>query len=412
LRRVVVTGVGTICPCGNDVASTWDAVVAGRSGIGLITRFDTEGWSVRIAGEVKGFDPEDHLDRRAIKRLETFTIYAMVAAKEALIDAGFDPNAQLGDRAGVYVGSGIGGLDEIDRGAELFRATGPKALTPFFIPRALVNLAAGQVALAHGARGPSLCISTACATGNHSIGEAGRVIRGGDADLVIAGGTEAAVSPLGIAGFMAMRAMSRRNDDPATASRPFDKDRDGFVMSEGSGIVILEELDHARARGARIYAELVGYGLSNDAHHVTAPPPGHEGAVRCMRMALASAGLAPEAIDYVNAHGTSTQANDVEETRALKTVFGEHAPSLLVSSTKSMTGHLLGAAGGLEAVLSVKALHHGIVPPTATLSEPDPECDLDYVPGQARQAPIRAVLSNAFGFGGTNAALIFRSFEA
>ncbi len=412
MRRVVVTGLGAVSPCGNNVPSTWAQVCAGRSGIGPITKFDASTWPVRIAGEVKDFDIGPVVrDKKEVKRLDLFTQYALTAAWEAVLDAGLDPQAPLGDRAGVYVGTGIGGIDEIAKGAVRFEAEGYRGLSPFFVPRSLTNLAAGQIAMRFGARGPSLCISTACATGNHSIGEAWRVIRAGDADLVIAGGTEAAVVPIGVAGFMVMKALSKRNDDPATASRPFDRDRDGFVMGEGAGLLVLEELEHARARGARIYAEVIGYGLTNDAHHITAPPPGHTGAVRCMRMALASAGLAAGDIDYINAHGTSTPANDINETQAIHTVFADHARSLLVSSTKSMTGHLLGAAGGIEAVFCSLALHQGLVPPTATLENPDPECDLDYVPGVARPAPIRTALSNAFGFGGTNAALIFRRLD-
>ncbi len=411
MNRVVVTGLGALSPVGNDVSSSWEALVAGRSGIGLITRFDATDWPVRIAGELKGWDPGLTLDRKTLKRLDLFIQYAMAAAHEAVLDAGLDLSAPLGDDAGVYVGSGIGGVGEINDGALLLARDGFKGLSPFFIPKALTNLAAGQIAMRYGARGPSLCISTACATGNHCLGEAWRVLRTGEAGLVIAGGSEAALTPLGLAGFMVMRALSKRNDDPATASRPFDVDRDGFVMGEGAGIVVLETEAHARARGARIYAELVGYALTNDAHHITAPSPGGAGAARCMQLALRSAGLAPESVDYINAHGTSTDANDVTETEAIKAVFGAHAYKLMVSSTKSMTGHLLGAAGGLEAVITAKALQTGIVPPTATLQNPDPQCDLDYVPRVARQAPIGVAMSNAFGFGGTNSTLVFRRWE-
>lgn len=409
MRRVVVTGLGAVSPCGADVPSTWSAICAGRSGIGRITAFDTTDWAVQIAGEASDFDPEAHFPRKELRRLDRFSQFALVAAREALADAGVV--GPLGDRAGVYMGSGIGGIGEIEDGAVLQHERGPKGLSPFFIPKALTNLAAGHIAMEHGARGPSLCITTACATGNHSIGEAWRAIKMGDADLVVAGGAEASIKPLGMAGFMVMRALSKRNDSPETASRPFDAGRDGFVMGEGAGVLILESLESARARGARIYCELVGYGLTNDAHHITAPPEGHEGAVRCMRRALEVAGLAPEDIDYVNAHGTSTELNDREESAAIRTVFGAHADRLMVSSTKSMTGHLLGAAGGLEAVLTVQGMHTGLVPPTATLEEPGEGCDLDYVPGVAREAPVRAALSNAFGFGGTNAVLVFKALD-
>ena len=412
MRRVVVTGLGAVSPCGTDVESTWDAVCAGRSGIGPITRFDASELPTRIAGEVKGFAPERVIDPREIKRLDLFSQFALVAAHEAVVSAGLDPDAALGDRAGVYVGSGIGGISSIEDQALSFQQGGYRKISPFFLVRALTNLAAGHIAIRHGARGPNLAISTACATGNHSIGEAWRVIRCGDADLVLAGGSEAPIGPLGTAGFAMMRALSRRNEDPATASRPFDADRDGFVMAEGAGIVVVEALEHALARGARPLAELVGYGLSNDAFHVTAPPEGHEGAVRCMRLALASADLQPQDIGYINAHGTSTPYNDLHETLAIHTVFGEHARRLAVSSTKSVTGHLLGAAGGLEAVLTVLALDRARIPPTATLQKPGEGCDLDYVPGMARDQAVQAAMSNSFGFGGTNATLVFRRYVA
>jgi 3-oxoacyl-[acyl-carrier-protein] synthase II len=413
VHRVVVTGLGTLNPCGHGVAQTWSAIRAGESGIARITKFEVDDWPVQIAGEVKGWDPLSVLDRRSTKRMDLFMQYAWAASLEAVSDAGLEYNGDgLGDRAGVFVGTGIGGLAEIVKGSVNFEVEGYKGLSPFFVPRALCNLAAGQVAMKLGARGPSLCVATACATGNHSIGEAWRTIRAGDADVIIAGGAEAAILPVGVAGFMVMKALSTRNDDPETASRPFDKDRDGFVMGEGAGVVVLESLAHAQARDARIYCELVGYSLTNDAYHITKPPPGHRGAVRCMRAAIESAGLSPSDVDYINAHGTSTPQNDVHETRAIKTVFGDHARELAVSSTKSMTGHLLGAAGGLEAVLTIMAIKDQVVPPTATLQNPDPECDLDYVPGKARSARVDVALSNAFGFGGTNAALVFRRFES
>lgn len=406
MKRVVLTGLGAVTPCGLDVPSTWDAVRQGRSGIGAITGWDATEWAVQIAGQVRGFDPLDHFDRKAARRLERFVQFALVAAREAVKDAGFDPSRRLGERAGVYVGSGIGGTPAIARNAAVLAERGPRRISPFFIPQALSNLAGGYIAMAHGCEGPSLCVSTACATGNHSIGEAWRVIRLGEADLVLAGGAEGSLFDLGLAGFMAMRALSKRNDSPHTASRPFDADRDGFVMSEGAGVVMLEELDHAVARGARIYAEVLGYALTNDAHHITSPPPGHAGAARCMRLALASARLRPEDVDHINAHGTSTSTNDRAESRAIRTVFGAHADHLAVSSTKGATGHLLGAAGGIEAIFSALSLFEQRVPPTANHVTPGEGCDLDYVADGPRDMAVRAVMSNAFGFGGTNAVLV------
>jgi 3-oxoacyl-[acyl-carrier-protein] synthase II len=417
-RRVVITGLGAVTPCGNDVPSTWAAMVAARSGIGRVTRFDVTGLACQIAGEVKGFDGAAMLGAREIRRLGLFMQYAIVAADQAMADAGFvrtgDPATTVwpnGELLGVYVGSGIGGLPEIVEASNAIEKGGFDAISAYFIPRSLVNLATGQMAIRYDARGPSLVVSTACAVGNHSIGEAWRVVKSGEADVVIAGGTEASLIPLGFGGFMAMRAMSRRNDDPKTASRPFDKDRDGFVMGEGSGIVILEDLEHALARGARIYAELLGYGLTTDAHHITAPAPKGDGAARSMKAAMRSAGIAPEEVDYINAHGTSTPANDPSETAAIRTAFGSHADKLMVSSTKGVTGHLLGAAGGVEAVATAMALHTGTVPPTAGLQTPADDCDLDYIPREARRSNPRTALSNAFGFGGTNATLVFRKWE-
>jgi 3-oxoacyl-[acyl-carrier-protein] synthase II len=410
MRRVVVTGLGAISPCGLNVESNWAAITAGQPGTGLITRFDTEGWRVRIAAEVKNFDPSVSINRREQRRMDLFTQYGMVAAHEAICDAGLDPDVRLGEQAGVYVGSGIGGINEIEQGAIAVEARGPRAVSAFFIPKSLSNLTGGHIAIRFGAMGPSLCISTACAVGNHSIGEAWRTIATGGADLIIAGGAEAPITPLSIAGFSVMRALSRKNDAPLTASRPFDVARDGLVMGEGAGILILEDLETARARGARIYAEVIGYHNTTDAHHITAPPPGHAGAARCMQGALRSAGIHPDQVDYINAHGTSTPQNDVHEAAAIHTVFGERASSIAVSSTKSMTGHLLGAAGGLEAVLSVLALHHGLIPPNATLESQDPDIDLD-LPRTARAADIQVALSNAFGFGGANATLIFRRWS-
>jgi 3-oxoacyl-[acyl-carrier-protein] synthase II len=413
-RRVVITGLGTINPCGLDVTSTWDAVSAGRSGTGLLTRFDASEYPCRVAGEVKGFDGEAIFGRRAARRLGLFMQYALVASAEAMASAGYvrdggpwpDP-----DRFGVYVGSGIGGFPEIVAEAEQLAAEGANRISAYFIPRSLINLATGQIAIDLCARGPSLCISTACAVGNHSIGEAWRAIRAGDADVIIAGGAEAALTPLGYGGFMVMKALSRRNDDPARASRPFDRDRDGFVMSEGAGVVVLEDLEHARQRGAPILAELVGYGATTDAHHITAPAEAGAGAARCMARALVVAGLAPADVGYINAHGTSTPANDSAETAAIRAVFGSFADRIPVSSTKGATGHLLGAAGGLEAVLTVRALQTGWIPPTANYRTPDPACDLDVVPEGPRAAAPRIALSNAFGFGGTNSTLIFRRWE-
>lgn len=412
--RVVVTGLGCLSPCGNDVRTTWDAMLAARSGIGPVTRFDVTGMPSRIAGEVRDFDGVARFGTKDVRRLGRFMQYAMVAADEAMADAGFAlrdgaPDAGWPDpeRLSVFVGSGIGGFPEIVEGAVEVYRDGMRSVSPLFIPRSLINLATGHLAIRYHARGPSLCVATACAVGNHAIGEAWRAIRDGDADVAVAGGAEAALCPLGYAGFMNMKALSKRNDEPARASRPFDRDRDGFVMSEGAGVVVLETLDHARARGARIYSELIGYAATTDAHHITAPAPGGAGAARCMRRALDKAGLNPEDVDYINAHGTSTPANDPAETQAIRTVFGAHADRLMVSSTKGVTGHLLGAAGGIEAVATCMALHTGVVPPTANLDTPDPECDLDYVPRVARAAPIRIALSNGFGFGGTNAVLAF-----
>jgi 3-oxoacyl-[acyl-carrier-protein] synthase II len=410
-RRVVITGLGAVTPCGLDVASTWSAMCEARSGVGLLTRFDASAFPVRIGAEVKGFDGEGLLGRKLAKRLDLFAQYALVATQEATRHAGIAPRPEGDPRFGVYVGTGIGGLQEIVLGASLYEREGYRGLSPFFIPRALTNLAAGHIAIEYGAQGPSLCVTTACATGNHSIGEAWRAIRLGEADVIVAGGSEAAITPVGIAGFMVMKALSKRNDDPATACRPFDADRDGFVMGEGAGIVVLEELEHARARGATILAELVGYALTNDAHHDTAPAPGGAGAVRCMQLALRSGGIDPTEVDYINAHGTSTPHNDSTETQAIRTTFGAHAYKLAISSTKGVTGHLLGAAGGVEAVAAVLALRTGVLPPTANLVNPDPACDLDYVPRVAREARPRVALSNAFGFGGTNATLVFRRWE-
>jgi 3-oxoacyl-[acyl-carrier-protein] synthase II len=423
MRRVVITGLGAVTPCGNDVESTWRSMVEARSGVGPITRFDAASrgpgggvgaLGVSVAGEVRDFPGVELLGDRTVRRNGRFVQYALVAADEAMRDAGLiSPGSSDHDvdpeRLGVYVGSGIGGLPEIVDGVRTWLEEGAGALSPFFIPRCLVNLATGQIAIRYRARGPSLVVATACAVGNHSVGEAWRAIRCGDADVVLAGGTEASLVPLALAGFGAMRALSRGTD--ATASRPFDRSRDGFVMGEGAGVLVLESEDRARARGARIYAEITGYALTTDAHHVTAPDPDGEGAARCMRRALASAGRSPESVDYINAHGTSTPMNDPTETRAIRSVFGAHADRLAVSSTKGVTGHLLGAAGAVEAVACARVLFDGVVPPTAHLTDPDSACDLDYVPGVARSVAPRVVVSNAFGFGGTNSAVVFERWE-
>jgi len=404
-RRVAVTGLGAISPCGNTAQDTWDGMLAGRSGIDLIERFDCSDWAVRIGGEVRDFDGKAILGARSVKRMDRFTQFAVVATDEAVADSGLEFPHSNPERVGVYIGTGIGGLEEILKGQEALANSGPRSVSPFFVPRLLTNLAGGTVAMRLGARGPNHCLSTACASATHALGEAYRAVVLGDCDVAIAGGSEAPMTPLGLAGFMVMKALSKRNDDPKRASRPFDLHRDGFVLGEGAGILVLEEMEHAKKRGARIYAEFLGYASTCDAHHLTAPGGG--GAERCMRLALNSAGINPEAVGYLNAHGTSTPANDANETRAIKTVFGAHAHDLMVSSTKSVTGHLLGAAGGVEAMATVMAIHSGSIPPTATWETPDPECDLDVVPGDARQHRVDAAVSNSFGFGGTNASVVF-----
>jgi 3-oxoacyl-[acyl-carrier-protein] synthase II len=409
-RRVVITGLGAVTPLGLDVEETWAALCAGRSGIGPITRFDTADFPVTIAGEVKGFDPARYIDKKEVKKMDTFIHYALAAGQMASADSGVRVDAAGAERVGVYIGSGIGGLQAIEEWHTVLQEKGPKRITPFFIPMSIINMASGQLAILLGARGPNSAAVTACATGNHCIGDAFRLIQRGDADVMIAGGTEAAITPLGVAGFAASRALSTRNDDPQHASRPFDRDRDGFVIGEGAGILVLESLESARKRDAKIYAEIVGYGASADAYHITAPPDDGEGAVRCMRSALTDAGTKPEEVGYINAHATSTMA-DAIETRAIKTVFGA-ATKIPVSSTKSMTGHLLGAAGGIEAVFSALAIHREVLPPTINLTTPDPACDLDYVPNTARRARVDVAMSNSFGFGGVNACLVFRRFSA
>jgi len=406
-RRVVVTGLGLVSPLGTGVAKTWDALISGVSGVGRITRFDPEGYPSQIAAEVKDFNPEDYIDRKEIKKMDTFIHFAVAAAQMAMEDAAYRVTEENRDRIGVYVGSGIGGLHAIEEWHNVLLEKGPKRITPFFIPMTIINMASGQISIRFGARGPNSCAVTACSTGAHSIGDAMRIIQRGEADAMIAGGTEAAITPLGVAGFSASRALSTRNDEPRRASRPFDRERDGFVLGEGAGVLLLEELEAARRRGARIYGEVAGYGMTADAYHMTAPPDDGEGAVRCMKAALADAGMEPREIQYINPHATSTMA-DAIETRAIRRTFGELAAGIPVSATKSATGHLLGAAGGAEAIFSILAMTHGVIPPTLNYEFPDPECDLDYVPNKARVRPVDAVLSNSFGFGGTNASLVFR----
>lgn len=410
IRRVVVTGLGLVTPLGTGVEKTWNALCAGESGIRRITRFDPSGYDAQIAGEVTDFDPARFIEKKEIKKMDTFIHYAVGAAQLAVEDAGLKVAPEEATKVGVYIGSGIGGLGSIEHYHDVLKEKGPGRVSPFFIPMTIINLASGQVAIRIGAKGPNSCAVTACATGNHCIGDAYRLIQRGDADVMVAGGAEAAVTPLGVAGFASAKALSFRNDEPTRASRPFDKDRDGFVLGEGAGVVVIEELEHARRRGARIYGEVAGYGMNSDAYHITAPPEEGEGAVRCMELALKDAGIGKEQIGYINAHGTSTMA-DAIETHAIKTVFGERAYGIPVSSTKSMTGHLLGAAGGIEAVFSILALFHGILPPTINLENPDPACDLDYVPNKARPVAIKAALSNSFGFGGVNACLIFKRVD-
>jgi 3-oxoacyl-[acyl-carrier-protein] synthase II len=409
-RRVVITGLGAVTPVGNSAREAWDSICAGRSGIGPITRFDATGHQTRIAGEVKNFDPLAFVAPKWRRRRDLFIDSALPASDRARADAGLTAQTAGGDRAGTIIGSGIGGLGTMETAKEAIDRGGPRKISPFAIPAALGNLAAGHVSIRYGLKGPINCTTTACSAGNHAIGDSYRMIAGGWADVMIAGGAEAAVTPLGIGGFNAMRAISLRNDEPEKASRPFDRDRDGFVMSEGSGLVVLEEMNRAMDRGARIYAEVAGYGATADAFHLAAPPPGHEGAVRCMREAIRDAGLQPEDIQYINAHGTSTPLNDVYETEAVKAAFGEHSRRLAVSSTKSMTGHMLGAAGGVEAIFTAKAVEEGILPPTINLDNPDPACDLDYVPNKARRQEIRTALSSTFGFGGANAVIVLRKF--
>jgi 3-oxoacyl-[acyl-carrier-protein] synthase II len=410
-RRVVITGLGMVSPLGIGVEKTWQELVQGKSGVARITKFDPTGFDTQIAAEVKDFIPENFVEKKEIKRMDIFIQYAMASATMAVEDARLSITPQNADRVGVVVGAGLGGLTTIESFHKILMDKGPGRISPFFIPALIVNEAPGQISIRFGAKGPNSSVVTACATGNHNIGDAWKLIRLGDADAIIAGGVEATITPLAVSGFNAMKALSVRNEAPEKASRPFEKDRDGFVMGEGCGILILEEMTHALDRGAKIYAEIIGYALNGDAHHITAPAPDGEGAARCMALALRSAGIRPEEVDYINAHGTSTDYNDLYETVAIKRVFKEHARKLAVSSTKSMIGHLLGGAGGVEAVFTILTIHRGLIPPTINYETPDPKCDLDYVPNVARKADVRVAMSNSFGFGGTNAVLIFKKFE-
>jgi len=403
--------MGLVIPTGIGVKTAWANICDGKSGIGPITRFDPTGFDTKIAGEVKGFNPELYIEKKEIKKMDLFIQYAIAATQEALEDAQLTITPENGERIGVIVGTGLGGLPNIEKCHQVLLERGPSRITPFFIPMVIANLASGQIAIRFGAKGPNTCVVTACATGAHCIGDAFRAIVYGDADAIIAGGTEANITPLTVGGFNAMKALSTRNEEPEKACRPFEKNRDGFVVAEGAGILILEELGFALKRGAKIYAELLGYGYTGDAYHITAPSPDGDGAIRCMRMAIKDAGLAPEEIEYINAHGTSTPLNDLTETIAIKAVFGSHAKRIPISATKSMTGHLLGAAGSTEAIFTILSIYEGILPPTINYEEPDPECDLDYVPNVARRQSIQTAISNAFGFGGTNATLVFRKFS-
>ena len=410
-RRVVVTGTGLVTPLGTGSEKTWRNLCDGKSGISLITRFDTTNSDVKIAAEVRDFNPEDFIEPKLARHLDTFVQYALAAAGMALKESGLTIDETNAERVGVFTGNGIGGLSTIEKYHKIFLERGPRKITPFFIPMVISNMSAGQISIVYGAKGPNLSVTTACAAGTHAVGEAFRSVSRGDCDMAITGGSESTICPLAVGGFNSMKALSRSNENPEKASRPFDRDRNGFVISEGAGMLVLEELEHAKNRGAHIFAEVIGFGLSGDGYHMAAPPENGDGAVRCMQMALDDAGLAPEDIDYINAHGTSTPLNDVVETRAIKTVFGEHAYKLAISSTKSMIGHMLGGAGGVEAVFLVLSIRDQIIPPTINLENPEPECDLDYVPNKAREAVIRASISNSFGFGGTNAVLAMKKFE-
>lgn len=409
-HRVVITGMGALTSLGNDLDTFWDSLMSGTSGVSLIESFDVSEYPTRIAASLKTFNPEQYIERREARRMDRFVQFALTASLKALQDAGLDIRQHTDpERVGVYVGSGIGGLQTWEEQHKVLLEKGPKRVSPFFIPMMIANMASGQISMHTGAKGPNSTAVTACATGTHSIGDSYKLIQRGDADVMICGGAEATITPTGMAGFCALRAMSTRNDDPARASRPFDVDRDGFVMGEGAGILILESLEHAQKRGARIYAEVIGYGMSGDAYHMTDPDP--DGAAHCMKRALKDAGLKAQDVDYINAHGTSTPVGDKSETTAIKKAFGDHAYKLAVSSTKSMTGHLLGAAGGVEAIISALTLQRGVIAPTINLDQPDPECDLDYVPNEPRQANVQIAMSNSFGFGGHNATIVLKKFD-
>ena len=409
-RRVVITGIGAVTPLGNTAAESWANAVAGKSGIGPITRIDASAMASRIAGEIKNFDPLQFIDKKEVRRQDKFTVYALAASQMAMDDAALTLGPDIAERVGVIIGSAIGGAATFEEEAVLLHTSGPRKISPFSVPAILANLASGHVSMRFGAKGPINCAVTACASGTSALGDAYKIIAYGDADAMIAGGVEAAITPLSVGGFCAMRALSLRNDEPEKASRPFDKGRDGFVIAEGCGVLILEELSFALSRGAKIYAEIIGYGCTSDAYHLAAPPPGHEGAGRSMKAAIRDAGLEPSDIDYINAHGTSTPLNDLYETQAIKALFGEHAKKLLISSTKSMTGHMLGGTGAVEAMFAALALQEGVIPPTVNLDDPDDECDLDFVPKVARRRDISTALSNSFGFGGVNAVLAFRKY--
>ena len=410
-RRVVVTGLGIVCPVGNSVLKAWGNILEGQSGIGTITRFDATPFASHIAGEVRDFDITKILPAKDARRMDTFIHYGLAAGIEALEDAGISKTPDNAERIGVNIGSGIGGLPLIEDTGKILSEGGPRKISPFFIPGAIINMVAGNLSIMYGLKGPSLAMVTACTTATHCIGDSARLIEYGDVDVMVAGGAESCISPLGVGGFSAARALSTRNDDPLTASRPWDKGRDGFVLGEGAGVMVLEELEHAKRRGAKIYCELSGYGMSADAHHITAPSEDGEGAARCMTNALRNGGIDPQTVDYINAHGTSTPLGDIAETVAIKRMFGDHANDLAISSTKSSIGHLLGAAGGVEAVFTALAIRDQIAPPTINLNDPDPECDLDYVPNEARKMIIRSAISNSFGFGGTNGSLVFSSID-
>lgn len=412
MRRVVITGLGMVTPLGTGIEKNWEAVCSGKSGIRPIEKFDVSSYSCQIAGQVTDFRSEDFMDKQQLRRFDIFIHYALASARMAMEDSGLKIDSKNANRVGCVTGSGLGGLTMLEHYHKVLLEKGPRRVSPFFIPGIIANMAPGQIAIEFGAKGPNLSIETACAAGCHGIGEGFRLIRDGVADAMITGGAEAVITPLALAGFCSMRALSTRNHEPEKASRPFDLERDGFVMGEGAGILVLEELNSALDRGADIYAELAGYGLSGDAYHVSAPDPDGAGAILCMSMAVKDAGMKPEDIDYVNAHGTSTKLNDASETRAIKNVFGDHAGKLAVSSTKSMTGHLLGGAGGVASIYAVLAIKHGTIPPTINYETPDPECDLDYVPNVAREGKVRAAMVNAFGFGGTNGSLVFKAFES